>query len=1204
MNKNSLAGEVHPQKLQTNHLFKIMRITLLLAFISVFSLNAKDVHSQSARVTLSQTNSPLEIIINEIENQTDYLFIINSSIDTSKKVSITVKDATVSNVLNQLLRGTNVSYSTEGSYIILSQNQSQLNNNGLAQEVKDVIVTGNITDTSGEPLIGVNVILKGTNVGAISDIDGNYSLRVPEGKGEIQFSYIGYRNVVLPIEGKTVINVTMEEDSKVLGEVVVTAMGIERKAETLTYATQTVGGNELTRAKESNLINSLQGKSAGLSITPNSGGAGSASKVLLRGNASMLGNNSPLIVIDGVPMQNEVSRQMNMDGGANLIVDGSSEGSDPLSQINPDDIETITVLKGANAAALYGSKAANGVLMITTKKGKSGQLRVDVSSSTTFETPLVLPKIQDTYGTSIKGNVNNGYTFNGSNSWGSKLSDITDEQLQNAVAGRAFTRDPYNIRDFYQLGTNFNNSVSLSGGTEKVQTYFSYGNTTANGIVENNKFTRHNISLRENFNLFKDRLKIDISANYVNQKTKNRPSGGTIFSPIYNLYTAPRNVDMNYYRNNYADYNGTWMSNGYSIFERQKDANGQDIYVRKDGHQTELTSPLYGKQMWFDDAINLNNPWWLMNRLTSEEILNRTYGSVGANLKIIEGLNLQARLKYDYYESNNETRQYATTWGNAEMIDRGRLISDHTKGYDFYGDFMLAYNKTIKDFTLSANFGGSMFNSFSDQWKITPTASSGAPWTEDKSCNQFILENIYIKSSENYGGQTVKNWERSIFATAQLSYKDMVTIEGSYREDWYRAFTQFRDMKPHFPYFSVGTNARLNNIFELPDLISDFKVRLSYSEVGNSIPNLLLLSATITNSATGAVSFNSTVDFKNPKPETSGSFEGGIDLSLFGRAVNIEATYYNATMKNQFMRYKGNGGKMIFINGGKVRNQGLELTTSYILAPNNDFSWKTAVNYAFNTNKIITVARDSKGKPYDYTVDMGYLSGLKVKFLEGGSYGDLYAVDFKKKDGKIVVNPNNGAPFKQNGVSNEYLGNMNAKHTLGWSNTFTYKDFQFYFLIDGKIGGKVVSFTEAYLDYFGNSEASANARLKAEAEGTMWTSPTGEQELGMYLENGELVSIQQYYSTIGGQAPIGKYYVHNGTNFRMREISLGYTFRNLFGAGKNLTVAANARNLFFLYKDAPIDPETSMSTQNALSNVDIFSMPTTRSFGLTLKASF
>ena len=418
-----------------------MRITFLLAFISVFSLNAKDVHSQNARVTLSQTNSPLEVIINEIETQTDYLFIVNSSIDTNKRVSIKVKNAPVHNVLNQLLKGTNISYSTEGSYIILSQNKSQTDKDEPMQEVKEVIITGKIIDALGEPLIGVNVVLKGSTAGTISDIDGNYSLKVPEGKGEIQFSYIGYRNVVLPIGNKTVINVTMEEDSKVLGEVVVTALGIEKKAESLTYATQKVGGDELTRAKDANFINALQGKTAGLVITPNSTGAGGSSKLLLRGNASVLGENSPLIVMDGVPMASPASTQIT---DALLSGGNTTDGGDILSNINPDDIENITVLKGANAAALYGSAAANGVLMITTKKGKEGKASISVSSSTLFETPLVTPKFQNIFGADVESYNDTSLNPNqviakrrlGNYSWGSRigrLSGVSLKQVQTLI---------------------------------------------------------------------------------------------------------------------------------------------------------------------------------------------------------------------------------------------------------------------------------------------------------------------------------------------------------------------------------------------------------------------------------------------------------------------------------------------------------------------------------------------------------------------------------------------------------------------------------------------------------------------------------------------------------------------------------------------------------------------------------------------------
>lgn len=985
-------------------------------------------------------------------------------------------------------------------------------------------------------------------------------------------------------------------------------MGIARKEETLSYSTQTVGGDELTRAKEANLINSLQGKSAGLVITPNSGGAGGASKILLRGNASMLGNNSPLIVIDGVPMQNSVAGQMDMDGGgATMMVDGSKESSDALSQLNPDDIESITVLKGANSAALYGSAASNGVLMITTKKGKEGQIRIDVSSSTTFETPLKLPKLQNRYGAQMSGSVENGFTMN-SNSWGQRMNTLGDEYYDTANSPYHLTRNAYDISDFYRVGTNFNNSIALSGGTKVAQTYFSYGNTTANGIVETNKFERHNISLRQNFSFFKDKLKIDISANYINQKTKNRPTGGTFFNPIYQVYTSPRNIDMNWYRKNYYDTSATWQSNPYSYIASEIGADGLPISVIQSGKTSTLSDANYGKQVWFTDAINLNNPWWLLNRMTSEEVINRTFGSIAANWQIIDGLNLQARIKYDYNERNDENRQYATTWGNAEMIDRGRLILDHTKSQDFYGDFMLSYNKTFKDFTIGVNAGGSMMNSSYDQWMITPIAKSGAPYTEDLSCNQFVLSDIYLNSSENYGGLTTKNWERAIFATAQVTWQDKVTVEGSYRDDWYRAFTQFKDMDPHFAYYSAGASAQMNKILVLPEQINELKLRASYSEVGNSIPNNLFLASAKRNPATGAYISSAIINFKNPKPETTQSFEAGFDISLLDRSISLQATYYNAIMKNQFMKYEGAAGKEIYINGGKVRNQGIELTASYIFAPNNNFSWITNFNYAYNDNKILTVARKQNGQKYTHEIDMGNLSGLKIKFEEGGSYGDLYAVDFMRDEitGEIVVDPQTGAPFKLNGQANEYLGNMNAKHTLGWSNTFNYKDFSFYFLIDGKIGGKVISFTEAYLDYFGTSQRTADARDYAVANNLYWTSEDGVvTKPGMYIPGtNQVVPVDQYYQTIGGGSPVGRNYVYDATNFRLREISLAYTFRNLFGQSKNLTVSANARNLFFLYIDAPIDPDTSLSTQNALGNVDIFSMPTTRSFGISLKASF
>ena len=1159
-----------------------------MAFALAYAFEASaDAYS---RISLSEVNTPVEDVLKKIEKEAKCLFVFNTQVDTQRKVNLNVKNKTVSEVLDIMFKGTDVSYSIQNPNIMLSKRavaqEQGKGNKGAATAAQATngsrIVTGNVTDASGETLIGLTVKVAGTSVATATDIDGNYSIKVPAGSNELEFSYIGYQTVKQPINGKDKIDIVMRDNTKLLDEVVVTAMGIARKEETLSYSTQTVGGDELTRAKEANLINSLQGKSAGLVITPNSGGAGGASKILLRGNASMLGNNSPLIVIDGVPMQNSVNGLMDMDGGgATMMADGSKESSDALSQLNPDDIESITVLKGANSAALYGSAASNGVLMITTKKGKEGQLRIDVSSSTTFETPLKLPQIQSVYGAQMSGSVENGFSM-GSYSWGQRMNSLGNEYYDTANSPYHLTRNSYDISDFYRTGTNFNNSISLSGGTK--------------------------VPLRLSFSFIKHKLKIHISANYINQKTKNRPTGGTFFNPIYQLYTSPRNLDMNWYRKNYYDTNATWESNPYSYIVSQVGSNGMPISVIENGRTVTLSDSNYGKQVWFTDAINLNNPWWLLNRMTSEEVINRTFGSITANWQIIPDLNLQARIKYDYNERNDESRQYASTWGNAEMIDRGRLILDHTKSSDFYGDFMLSYNKQIQDFTIGVNAGGSMMNSSYDQWMITPIAKSGAPYTEDHSCNQFVLSDIYINSSDNYGGLTTKNWERAIFATAQVTWQDKVTVEGSYRDDWYRAFTQFKDMDPHFAYYSAGASAQMNKLLSLPDQINELKLRASYSEVGNSIPNNLFLASASRNPATGAYISSAIINFKDPKPETTQSFEAGFDVSLLDRSISLQATYYNAIMKNQFMKYEGAAGKEIYINGGKVRNQGVELTASYIFAPNNDFSWITTFNYAYNDNKILTVARKQNGQKYIHEVDMGNLSGLKIKFEEGGSYGDLYAVDFMRDEitGEIVVDPDTGAPFKLNGQANEYLGNMNAKHTLGWSNTFNYKDLSFYFLIDGKVGGKVISFTEAYLDQFGTSQRTAEARDLAIANNLYWTSEDGTiTKPAMYIPGtNTLVPVDQYYQTIGGGSPVGRNYVYDATNFRLREISLAYTFRNLFGPSKNLTVSANARNLFFLYINAPIDPDTSLSTQNALGNVDIFSMPTTRSFGISLKASF
>ena len=585
------------------------------------------------KVTKNFKSENLKTVLKEVEKQTGYSIIYQiNEVNENKKISASFVDASIDNVLTRIL-DSNLTFSIENKMIVIHRkvNDAQkLQNTSIETKSNSKDVSGIITDNTGEPLIGVTVRVRGTSEGVTTNFDGQFSLKsIPE-NATLDISYIGMQPQSVLVTGKSSFNIIMADDAKQLDEVVVTAMGIERKSKSLTYATQKMDNDELMRVQDANFINSLQGKAAGLSITPNAGGAGGSSKILLRGNKSVLGNNTPLIVVDGVPMSNPVKGQQGIQGGLSMGYNFTTEGSDALSSINPDDIENINILKGANAAALYGSAASNGVLMITTKKGQDGKLTVGVTSNATFENPLLLPQLQNIYGADVN-------TFAGTvagESWGKKMADMTAEEM----AVKHLTNSPQNfIEDFFKTGTTFNNSVSISGGSKNVRSYFSYGNTNSGGMIENNKFNRHTLSFRQNYSLFNEVLKIDASINYVNQSTKNRPGGGTSLNPLFNLYTAPRNADMNYYRNNYKIDEGTWMSNKYDYYQLSN-----RTYIWASG-QTELKGP---KQNWVYTSADQNNPYWLTNMINRSDNQNRVYGYLSGNVRLMDGLNAQARFQH------------------------------------------------------------------------------------------------------------------------------------------------------------------------------------------------------------------------------------------------------------------------------------------------------------------------------------------------------------------------------------------------------------------------------------------------------------------------------------------------------------------------------------------------------------------------------
>lgn len=987
-------------------------------------------------------------------------------------------------------------------------------------------VSGLVKDKEmGEPLVGVSVSVKGTKNATMTDLNGNYTIQT-NAKDVLEFKYVGMKNAEETVGNRKIINVSLSPNAESLGEVVVTAMGIKRQSETLTYSAQTVGGKDVNDIKSINMINSLQGKSAGLQITPNSTGAGGSSKILFRGNKSISGSNQPLIVIDGVPtMTNTTTSQVSSDYG------GERDAGDVMSTINPDDIASITLLKGAAASALYGAVAANGAIMITTKQGMAGKVSVNVSSNTTMEMPMILPKFQDTYGAGADG------TF----SWGDKLASASKNYA----------------KEFFRTGFTTNNSVSLAGGSENFKAYFSYGNVFSHGMTPENTYRSHNLNSKVDFKVL-DHVYIDFSAKYSNQYSKNQAAAGYLWNPLTGAYLAPRGIDWNYYKDN------------YEVYDPARGCNVQNWT------NTELQQ--YG------------NPYWMLHRQTP--ISNRNRYEFGGSVKwdITPDVNIQGRMRYERGEEQFIHNAYASSVGN--LYKMGRMKNNRYFSDQLYGDVLVNYNHTWGDWALTATAGSSFTKTKTahvDLWAEDDQFK--APGDGNVYYPNIFTPNNYYKNMSMLGKGDAMNTEKrlnAVFATAQVGFKEAVFLDLSARNDWSSALAFTESCSFFYP--SVGASVLLNKLVPMSEQVNLFKFRGSYSIVGNDVP-IYMSNPRYTLEESGSISAPDKAAFRTLKPEKTHSLEFGFDGTFLNNRLDFSFTYYKTNTKNQFFSVSApyeSGLRNRYVNAGNVQNQGFEASVGWHQQFNADFSWSTNFNISYNENKIKELV---EGLENGLTI--ASWQGAKVVLNEGGSYGDLYVRQIKRDEAGKPVKNADGKPVLMGDNIDEmkYAGNMNAKVNFGWSNTFHYKDFTLSFLIDGKFGGRVLSATEATLDGWGVSERTGNARNAGkvvvdgvEFDPQLWYTETGSS------------NFNNSYAT--------EFYVYKGTNVRMRELSLGYTFRNLFGNGKNLTAALIARNLFFFYKDAPCDPDVSMGTGNGVQGVDIFNLPSSRSLGLNLKLNF
>ncbi len=985
--------------------------------------------------------------------------------------------------------------------------------------------TGVVKDSSGETIVGASVIVKGTTNGVITDLDGKFNLQNVPLNSIVEVSYVGYGTQSVKFTGAP-LTIVLKEDAKVLKEVVVTAMGIKRQSETLTYSAQTIGGKDVNEVKSINMINSLQGKSAGLSITPNSTGAGGSSKILFRGNKSISGSNRPLIVIDGVPtMMDITSSQVNSNYG------GQRDGGDAMSTINPDDISSITLLKGASAAALYGAVAANGAIMITTKSAASGKVAVNVSSNTTMENAMILPEFQNSYGVSDNGTL----------SWGDKLS----------------SKAPNYAKKFFRTGFTTNNSIALSGGNENIQSYFSYANTYSTGITPQNDYRSHNLNSKVGFKVL-DNVHIDFSAKFTNQHIENQAASGYLWNPLTGVYLFPRGEDWNMYKNQ------------YEVYDASRGCNVQNW--------TNTGQQQFG------------NPYWMLNR--QKPVTDRNRYEFGGSVKwdITQDLNVQGRMRYERGEEHFVHNAYASSVGN--LYPMGRMKDNRYFSDQLYGDVLVNYNHTFNDFTLSASAGSSFTKSKTSHVDLWGEGSKfSVPGSGNIYYPNIFTPNNYYGNMSTIGKDDNWNTEKrlnSIFGTAQIGYLEGAFIDLSARNDWSStlAFTEGTS----FFYPSIGGSILLNKFIDMGSNVDLFKIRSSYSKVGNDVP-IYMSNLLYSLGSQGTITPPDKAPFRTLKPEKTTSFEVGFDGTFFQHRLNVNITYYKTNTKNQFFSVAApyeSGLRNRYVNAGNIQNQGIEFSAGWFEEFNNNFSWSTNANFSYNDNKVITLVDDLPNG-----LVLSDFGGAKIILKEGGQYGDLYVRHIMRDDqGKPIKNERGEPVLSGDSMEDlKYAGNMNAKFNMGWTNTFRYKDFTLSFLIDAKFGGKVIAMTEAALDGWGVSKRSGDAR-----------------DAGGVTVDGVKFDADKYYKTVGNNNFNSPYavenYIYDATNVRLREMTFGYTFRNLLGTGKNLTASLIGRNLFFFHKDAPMDPDVSAGTGNGVQGIDMFALPTSRSFGLNLKLNF
>ncbi|MCD8073023.1 MAG: SusC/RagA family TonB-linked outer membrane protein, partial [Alistipes sp.] len=835
-------------------------------------------------------------------------------------------------------------------------------------------IRGIVSDISGAPLVGVTVLLKGTTRGVTTVGDGGYSIQADAGS-VLQFSYLGYSTKEVTVAGgASVVNVTLEEAATIVDQVVVTALGIRRQEKTLSYNVQQVKAEELTNIKDANFMNSLVGKVAGVTINSSATGAGGAARVVMRGTKSLNGSNNALYVIDGIPMFN-----VSNSSEAGLFVD--QPGTDGAADINPEDIESITMLTGPSAAALYGAEAASGVVLINTRKGTKDQTTVSYSNSTTFSTPYVMPEMQNRY-------VNVGGQLE---SWGARQ------------------HSSYDPKDFFNTSANIINSVVFTTGTQRNQTYASASSTNTTGIIPNTKYDRYNFTFRNTASFLKDRMSLDLGANYIIQNDRNMTAQGQYQNPLLALYLFPRGDSFDEVRN----------------FERYNVARG--VY----------------EQYWpyTNAGLSLQNPYWIAYRNVRENSKKRYMLNATLKYQLLDWLDVTARARVDNTTNRYTYKKYATT--DAIFASEAGAYDDRNiNDQSFYGDVIVNINKSWDKWSLMTNIGASINDIREEMIGYSGNLRASNP-------NLFAVHNLDYTTKFKPKQEGWHDQVQSVFASAEVGWNSMLYLTVTGRNEWDSRLAGSKHSSFFYP--SVGLSGIISRRVDLPGWITFLKVRGSYSEVANAFDRYMTIRTFEFSEEAKEYETTSRFPIYDLMPERTKSWEVGVNARFLNK-ISFDFTYYRSNTTKQLFNIKlsgaSGGWSELPIQSGDIQNQGIEMGVGY----NNkwgDVYFSTHYNFTWNKNKVVRLA-DGQTNPITgeaiemTTWERGTFGNLDARIIlkEGGSMGDVYASHVLATDanGNIKVDPQKGTLEME--AKDVKLGSILPDYNMGWNNTIAYKDIQ------------------------------------------------------------------------------------------------------------------------------------------------------------------